>query len=64
MGVIHLGRLIEGSEDGWFEFRGEQGDVLRRPGRIGVRVQRLGGVVSDLEITGGAVPMLEGRIWL
>lgn len=63
MGVIYLNRHVKGKEDGWFEFKGEQGDTLGRPGRVGVRVKREAGGVADLEIVGRAVQMLEGRIW-
>jgi trans-2,3-dihydro-3-hydroxyanthranilate isomerase len=62
MGVIYLGRAGARAEQGWFEFRGEQGDLLGRPGRVRVRVYRQDGVVSDVEIAGGAVAMLEGKI--
>ncbi|KPK79870.1 MAG: hypothetical protein AMS25_11110 [Gemmatimonas sp. SM23_52] len=62
MGVVHLGLTGGGLDPGWFEFKGEQGDLLGRPGRVRVRVYQQGGVVSDLEIAGGAVAMLEGRI--
>ncbi len=63
MGVIYLDQLVEGGKDGWFEFKGEQGDTLGRPGRVGVRVKRQAGQISDLEITGGAVQMLGGQVW-
>jgi PhzF family phenazine biosynthesis protein len=64
-GVLHLHRSGKaGSElaDGWFEFRGEQGDHLGRPGRVTVRVRYDAGAVTDLEIAGVAVAMLEGQI--
>lgn len=62
MGVVHL--LDRGTEppDGWIELKGEQGDLLGCPGRVGVRVLQEAGKVTDLEIVGGAVAMLEGRI--
>lgn len=62
MGVIHLGFEQAAAGDGWTELKGEQGDLLDRPGRVAVRVYQENGVVSDLEIAGGAVPMLEGVI--
>ncbi|MGD8866124.1 MAG: PhzF family phenazine biosynthesis protein [Gemmatimonadales bacterium] len=62
MGVVHLlDRGIEPS-DGWTELKGEQGDLLGRPGRVGVRVLHEAGKVTDLEILGGAIAMLEGKI--
>ncbi len=63
MGVIYLDRNVNEKNDGWFEFKGEQGDMLGRPGRVGVRVRREAGQVADLEISGCAVQMLGGRIW-
>ncbi len=63
MGVIHLDREVTGTKDGWFEFKGEQGDALGRPGRVGVRVKREAGQIADLEIIGCAVQMLGGRMW-
>ncbi len=63
MGVIYLEQQAERNKDGWFEFKGEQGDTLGRPGRVGVRIKRQVGQISDLEITGGAVQMLEGQVW-
>ncbi|NIR46696.1 MAG: PhzF family phenazine biosynthesis protein [Gemmatimonadetes bacterium] len=62
MGVIHLGLAQPAAGEGWTELKGEQGDLLGRPGRVAVRVYQKNGVVSDLEIAGGAVPMLEGVI--
>ncbi len=62
MGVAHLRAADAAPEDGWVEFRGEQGDTLGRPGRVRVRVLREAAQVRDLEILGGAVRMLEGRI--
>lgn len=63
MGVIYLDQQAQHETDGWFEFKGEQGDTLGRPGRVGVRVRRQVGQISDLEIIGGAVQMLGGRVW-
>ena len=62
MGVVHL--LDRGTEpsDGWTELKGEQGDLLGRPGRVGVRVLQEAGRLTDLEIVGSAFAMLEGRI--
>ncbi|UCC49437.1 MAG: PhzF family phenazine biosynthesis protein, partial [Gemmatimonadota bacterium] len=62
MGVIYLGLTGGETDQGWSEFKGEQGDLLGRPGRVRVRVYQQRGAVSDLEIAGGAVAMLEGRI--
>jgi PhzF family phenazine biosynthesis protein len=62
MGVVHLGTIGSHPGEGWMEMKGEQGDLLGRPGRVLVRVRQDAGVVSDLEIVGGAVSMLEGRI--
>jgi PhzF family phenazine biosynthesis protein len=62
MGVIYLGITGSQTDQGWSEFKGEQGDLLGRPGRVRVRVCQQDGAVSDLEIAGGAVAMLEGRI--
>jgi trans-2,3-dihydro-3-hydroxyanthranilate isomerase len=63
MGVIHLGLTQQDPAQGWTELKGEQGDQMGRPGRVAVRVyQREDGVVSDLEIAGGAVAMLEGQL--
>jgi PhzF family phenazine biosynthesis protein len=64
MGALYLSRHDTGTADGWTELKGEQGDLLGRPGRVIVRVEREGGVVRDLEIAGGAVAMLEGKIRL
>jgi PhzF family phenazine biosynthesis protein len=64
MGVVHLGLTDGGDENGWTELMGEQGDLLGRPGRVKVRVLREAGVVTDVEIAGGAIPMLEGRVFL
>ncbi len=62
-GVLHIrGRSGGEIADGWIELKGEQGDHLGRPGRVIVRVLREAGTVADLEIAGGAVAMLEGRI--
>jgi PhzF family phenazine biosynthesis protein len=62
MGPLHL-RLTDAlPEDGWTELKGEQGDILGRPGRVVVRVCCENGEVTDLEIAGGAVAMLEGRM--
>lgn len=62
MGVVHLGLAGAAKDQGWTELKGEQGDLLGRPGRVAVRVYQENGVVSDLEIAGGAVRMLEGVI--
>jgi PhzF family phenazine biosynthesis protein len=62
MGVLHLRLTDVLAEDGWTELKGEQGDILGRPGRVIVRVHAEKGAVDDLEIAGGAVAMLEGRI--
>ena len=62
MGVVYLSLGPSPATDGWSEFRGEQGDCMGRPGRVLVRVLQEAGAISDLEIAGGAVPMLEGRI--
>jgi PhzF family phenazine biosynthesis protein len=62
MGVIHAGRTQSEVVNGWSEFEGEQGDHLGSPGRVQVRVRHEAGGVSDLEIAGVAVPMLEGRM--
>lgn len=62
MGVVHLRRTRVESRGGWSEFTGEQGDTFGRPGRVLVRVRHEAGAVSDVEIAGGAVPMLEGLI--
>ncbi len=62
MGLVHLKRFPTQVHDGWCEFRGEQGDLLGRPGRVSVRVEMNQGIPSDLEIAGNAVRMLEGRI--
>lgn len=62
MGAIHLVHREPKDEDGWFEFRGEQGDHLGRAGRVHVGVRREGGDIVDLEIAGTAESMLEGRI--
>lgn len=62
MGPIHLNHHEPGDDDGWFEFRGEQGDHLGRAGRVQVRVRREAGEVVELEIAGTAASMLEGRI--
>jgi len=64
MGVVCLGSRSEAVQNGWSELKGEQGDCLGRPGRVRVRVLQEDGAVSDVEIAGGAVPMLEGRIRL
>lgn len=62
MGVVHLLDRDTIPPDGWTELKGEQGDLLGRPGRVGVRVLQEAGKVTDLEIVGGAVAMLEGKI--
>jgi len=62
MGVVHLKLGGAPVREGWSEFKGEQGDVLERPGRAKVRVLIENGAVTDIEIVGSAVPMLEGRI--
>ncbi len=62
MGVIQLESEGGAKPDGWRKFRGEQGDILGRPGRVEVRVFVEDGTVKDVEIAGGAVRMLEGRI--
>jgi PhzF family phenazine biosynthesis protein len=62
MGALHLRRTGGLAEDGWTELRGEQGDLLGRPGRVVVRAKRESGAISDLEIAGTAVEMLEGTI--
>ena len=64
MGVVHLGLVQEDTVDGWSELKGEQGDLMGRPGRVIVRVYQEDGVVSDLEIAGGAVEMLKGTVRL
>jgi PhzF family phenazine biosynthesis protein len=62
MGPLHLRLTDAPAQDGWTELKGEQGDTLGRPGRVIVRVHCEGGTVDDLEIAGGAIQMLEGRI--
>jgi trans-2,3-dihydro-3-hydroxyanthranilate isomerase len=62
MGVVHLLDHQDKPVEGWTELKGEQGDLLGRPGRVGVRVRQEAGKVTDLEIVGGAVAMLEGQI--
>jgi len=64
MGVVCLRSRGGAAQNGWSELRGEQGDCLGRPGRVRVRVLQEDGTISDVEIAGGAVPMLEGRIRL
>lgn len=61
MGVLH--QIVTGDErEGRSEYKGEQGDILGRPGRVRVEVARSGGEVDDLRIAGSAVPMVEGKI--
>ncbi len=62
MGVVHLLDRQSYPTEGWIELRGEQGDLLGRAGRVGVRVLQEAGKVTDAEIVGGAIAMLEGRI--
>lgn len=62
MGVVYQDQIEGVAADGWSEYKGEQGDSLGRPGRVLVRVQRKNGAVGDVEIAGGAMPMLEGQI--
>jgi PhzF family phenazine biosynthesis protein len=62
MGVIYQNMTEDSTGSGWSEFKGEQGDVLGRPGRVRVRVLKENGAVGDVEIAGCAVQMLEGRI--
>jgi len=62
MGVVHLKLGGAPAREGWSEFKGEQGDVLGRPGRAKIRVLIENGAVTDVEIVGSAVLMLEGRI--
>ena len=62
MGVVRLLDQENEPVEGWTELRGEQGDLLGRPGRVGVRVLQEASKVTDVEIVGGAVAMLEGRI--
>jgi PhzF family phenazine biosynthesis protein len=62
MGVVHLALNQNDPVSGWTELKGEQGDLLGRPGRVLVRVHQENGVVSDLEIAGNAVAMLEGVV--
>jgi len=62
MGPLHLRLTDAPQQDGWTELKGEQGDLLGRPGRVIVRVHSEQGAVDDLEIAGGGVAMLEGRI--
>ncbi len=62
MGVIHLEHREPQAGDGWFEFRGEQGDHLGQAGRVCARVRRQGSKIVDLEIAGTAESMLEGKI--
>jgi len=64
MGVVYVGSRGSAVQDGWLELRGEQGDCLGRPGRVRVRVLQENGALTDVEIAGGAVQMLEGRIRL
>ena len=64
MGAVYLKSRGSAVQEGWLELRGEQGDCLGRPGRVRVRVLQENGAVTDVEIAGGAVPMLEGRIRL
>jgi trans-2,3-dihydro-3-hydroxyanthranilate isomerase len=64
MGPLHLQLTEAAARDGWKELKGEQGDTLGRPGRVIVRVHAAKGIVNDLEIAGGAVAMLEGRMWI
>ncbi|UCC72239.1 MAG: PhzF family phenazine biosynthesis protein [Gemmatimonadota bacterium] len=62
MGPLHLRLTEAGERDGWTELKGEQGDILQRPGRVIVRVHHHAGAADDVEIAGSAVAMLEGRI--
>lgn len=62
MGVVHLRNEKVEHAPGWNELRGEQGDHLGRPGRVIVRVHCDEGRITDLEIVGSAVAMLEGEI--
>lgn len=62
MGVVHLRDERVETAAGWNELRGEQGDHLDRPGRVIVRVHCDEGTITDLEIAGSAVPMLEGEM--
>lgn len=62
LGPLHLRLAGAPPADGWTELKGEQGDGLGRPGRVIVRVRAEKGTVNDLEIAGGALAMLEGRM--
>jgi PhzF family phenazine biosynthesis protein len=62
MGVVYLSLNQPSASEGWTELKGEQGDLMGRPGRVIVRVEEKDGAVSDLEIAGGAVAMLEGTV--
>jgi PhzF family phenazine biosynthesis protein len=61
MGVLYQ-RLTGEEKDGWWEYTGEQGDILGRPGRVSVTVGREGGRLTDVRIAGGAVLMLKAEL--
>jgi predicted PhzF superfamily epimerase YddE/YHI9 len=63
MGVVHLRERSSAIGDGWHQLKGEQGDLLGRPGRVRVLTKLEGESIRDLEIVGEAVPMLVGRIF-
>lgn len=63
MGLLSYEHLsTERGGDGRFEFVGEQGDPIGRPGRVDVRLVVENDEARDLEIAGTAVRMLEGRL--
>jgi PhzF family phenazine biosynthesis protein len=62
MSVVYLLDGHSEASDGWTEFKGEQGDLLDSPGRVCVRLLHETGTVTDVEIAGGAVAMLDGSI--
>jgi len=50
--------------DGVLSFRTEQGHAMGRPGSVGVRLETDGGQVTRVQISGRAVLVGEGNLWV
>lgn len=56
-------KLIEG-KDGKYSYIGEQGDCLKRPGRVEVFVTEKDNKIDSLSITGTAVTVISGSMYI
>jgi PhzF family phenazine biosynthesis protein len=56
-------KLIEG-RDGKYSYIGEQGDCLKRPGRVEVFVLEKDNKIDSLSITGTAVTVISGSMYI